>query len=109
MHDRAAGRQRVGGGTGRCGDDKAVGLLAADELAVDVQLEFDHPRGLARVQHYVVEGIALADGLGVTTDLGLQQEAVFHQVVAVQHFGDLDLQLIRADIGEEPQAAAVDP
>ncbi|MNJ18384.1 hypothetical protein D3C77_126840 [compost metagenome] len=108
VHDRTARRQRVGGRAGRRGDDQAVGLLAADELAVDVDLELDHARRFARVQHHIVERIALADGFGMTAHFGLQQEAVFHQVMTVEHFGDLYLQLVRADIGEKAQAAAVD-
>ncbi|MNZ40378.1 hypothetical protein D3C78_578960 [compost metagenome] len=61
------------------------------------------------MQHHIVERIALADGLVVAAHLGLQQEAVFHQVVAVKHCGDLFFQLVRANIGEEAQVAAVDP
>ena len=44
MHDRATGRHGVGGRTGGSGHNQAVGLLAADELAVDMQFEFDHAR-----------------------------------------------------------------
>ncbi|MNJ39114.1 hypothetical protein D3C77_339790 [compost metagenome] len=108
VHDRPARRQRVGGRAGRGGDDQAVGFLAADELAIDVDLEFDHPRRLARVQYHVVERVALADGFGMPAYFGLEQEAVFHQVMAVEHFGDLYFQLVRADIGEKAQAATVD-
>ncbi|MNM84978.1 hypothetical protein D3C81_970830 [compost metagenome] len=60
------------------------------------------------MQHDVVQCIALADGLAVAADFGLQQKAVFHQIVAIQHFGDLGFQLIGTDVGEETQAAAVD-
>ncbi|MNI81385.1 hypothetical protein D3C73_1379940 [compost metagenome] len=60
------------------------------------------------MQHHVVQGIALANGLGVTPDFGLQQEAVFHQIMAVEHFGDFDFELVGADIGEKAQAATVD-
>ncbi|MNG04055.1 hypothetical protein D3C84_871610 [compost metagenome] len=108
VHDRPAGGQRVGGRSGRRRDDQAVGLLAADELAVDVQLELDHPRRFAGVQHHVVQRIALANGLGVAADFGLQQEAVFHQIVAVEYFGDFDFQFIGANIGQETEAATVD-
>ncbi|MNM51800.1 hypothetical protein D3C81_628680 [compost metagenome] len=60
------------------------------------------------MQHNIVEGIALADGFAVATHFSLEQEAVFHQVMAVEHFGDLYFQLIGADIGEKTQAATVD-
>ena len=108
VHDRPAGGQRVGGGAGRRGDDQAVGLLTADEVAVDEQLELDHLGRLARVQHHIVERIALADGLAVAADLGLQQEAAFLEEAPFQHLGDLDLQLVRLDVGEKTQAATVD-
>ncbi|MNG81718.1 hypothetical protein D3C79_403750 [compost metagenome] len=61
------------------------------------------------MQDHVVQRIALADGLVVTAHLGLQQETVFHQIMAVEHFGDLGFQLVGADIGEETQVATVDP
>jgi len=61
------------------------------------------------MQHYIVERIALADGFAVATHFGLQQEAVFHQVMAVEDLGHFDFQLIGTDIGEETQAATVDP
>ena len=60
------------------------------------------------MQHYVVEGIALADGFAVTAHFGLEQKAVFDQVVAVKHFSNLDLQLIGADVGQKAQTATVD-
>ncbi|MNH27918.1 hypothetical protein D3C79_880470 [compost metagenome] len=60
------------------------------------------------MQHHVVQRITLADGFVVAAYLGLQQEAVFHQVVAVEHFGDLLFQLVGADVGEEAQVASVD-
>ena len=40
---------------------------------------------------------------------GLQQEAVFHQVMAVEHLGDFDFEVIRTDIRKKPQTATVDP
>ena len=109
MHDRTTGGQRVGGGTGGRGDDQAVGLLAADELAVDIQLELDHPGRLARVQDHVVERIALPHRVDTATHLGIEEEAALDDVLAVQHLADLGLQFIRADVGEEAQATAVDP
>ena len=109
MHDRAAGRQRVcGRAGGRC-DNQAIGLLRADELAVDVQLELDHAGGLARVQHHVVQRVPCPDRLFVASRMRFEEEAVLQRVLAVEDLGDLFLQLVRPDIGQKAQAAAVDP
>ena len=44
LDHRAAGRQRVGGGAGRGGDDEAVGGVARDLLIADKDLDIDDLR-----------------------------------------------------------------
>ena len=61
------------------------------------------------MQYHVVQGIALANGFAVAADFSLQQKTVFNQIVAIEHFGDLDFQLVGTDVGQEAQAATVDP
>ena len=61
------------------------------------------------MQDHVVERIALPHRVDTATHLGIEEEAALDDVLAVQHLADLGLQFIRADVGEEAQATAVDP
>ena len=64
---------------------------------------------LLEVRHHIIQRIALPDGLTMTADFGLQQKAVFNQIVTVEHLSHFDFQLVRPNVGQKTQTAAVDP
>ena len=75
MHDRAAGRQVVGGRSGRRRDDQTVGLHVTDELAVDVDVDLDHARQRAARDDDVVEREAFATVLPAALDAAVEHQA----------------------------------
>ena len=63
LHDRAAGREVVGGRAGRRRDDQAVGLHARHELVADGHRQIDHPRAGRLGDDGVVQRDQFREGL----------------------------------------------
>ena len=101
--DRAAGRQRVGGRSGRRGDDQAVGAHRIDEAAVDLDAHLDHAAAAAAVDDDVVERDA-----AIAVDLGVEQGPSLLDEASVEYRADRRLHVGERDVGEEPEAALVD-
>ncbi|GHK57852.1 hypothetical protein KPZU09_75880 [Klebsiella pneumoniae] len=105
--DWAAGRQRIGGGAGRSGDNQAIGSLRERKDFVDIDFELNHMRHFAGVQHHFVDGGADTFLAILLTHLGLQQKAFLGDVVAFQHVGELLQGVVRVKIGEKAEVTAV--
>jgi heat-inducible transcriptional repressor len=108
VQQRPAGGQRIGGGAGGRGDDQAVGALAGDEVAVDLDPQFDHAGGGAAVDHHVVHGQRLEHALAVAHHAGVHQRALVFLVLAGQHGRQHGAVLVQRDVGDEAQPALVD-
>ena len=108
VEDRPVGRQRVGRRAGGRRDDHAVGALGVDELAVDAQVEFDHPAQLALVDHHVVEGHRVEHPLSAAQHLGIEQDAGFFSVAPLEDLADLVEGDLAGDVGEKAQPALID-
>ena len=108
IENGAAGRQRVGGRSGRCRDDDAVRPHRVDEAAVDLDRAIDHRAAAAAIQHDVVErerGFARAVG---AHDLGREQRAALLDVAARQHGVERLFRARDGNVGEEAQAPLID-
>ena len=72
-----AGREVVGRRAGGRRDDQAVGLDVRDELAVHVDVDFDHARQRAARDDDVVQREVLGDACAVARDAAREQQPRF--------------------------------
>src|SRR5690242_2498293 len=78
MNDGTAGGKGVGGGASGSGENESIGTIAADEVIVNKQLEFNHTSESAFVDNGVVEDVLKIDeGLGAQ-EFHLQHDAFAH-------------------------------
>ena len=108
MHDRAIGRQRVGGRTGRGGQDQPVRAQVVDEFAIDKQLEFDQAADGPLVDDHLVEGQAGGDVLAAAQHFGVEQHAVFRDEASGKQIVHARQHVVACDIGHEAQPPLVD-
>ena len=109
VENRAAGRQRVRGRSGRRRDDDAVGAHHVDEPAIDLDRAFDHRAAAAAIENDVVQrqrGFARAVR---ANDLRGEQRAALLDVTPSEHGGDRRLHPRDRDVGQEAQSSLVDP
>ena len=109
VEDRPAGRQIVGGGSGRCGDDQAIGLETAHERAVDVHRQHQDAGKGGLVDHCVVEH-TVVDGLSARgLDRDLQALPADRFRLPVKDRVEHRKEVLRRMFGEKTEGPHVDP
>ena len=106
--DRAARRERVGGGAGGRGDDDAVGAHRVGEAAVDLHRALDHAAERAAIDDDVVERQRLVGRTAGPLDRDLEQRAPLLDVASVEHGAERGGHLAHRDVGEEAEPSLVD-
>ena len=108
--DGPAGGQGVGGGAGGGGDDQAVGPVGGEVFVVDPGGEFGDAGQGPLVDHRVVQDVFLPDGLTIPDEGDGEDQALFHLEFSGQDVVfQAGVEFVQGDLGEEPQAAHVDP
>ena len=106
-HDRAAGGEGVGRGTGGGADDEAVAAVTGEGVAIDAHGQFDEAgRGAAADDEIVEGGFGNGDVSGAT--LGLDEGARLEDRFAGQDLAERQGKLMSLDVGEESEGAGVD-
>ncbi|AMO47643.1 Protein grpE [Enterobacter sp. FY-07] len=105
--NRPTCRKRIGGGASWRRDNQSVGTLRKRKNFVNIDFEFDHMGHFARVQHHFINGGADAFLALLLADLHFQQKAFFSDIMPFQHIGKLLLGVIRVEVGEKTEIAAV--
>ena len=108
MNDRAAGGKGIGGRTCRSGENEAIGAVAADEIAVDGEFEFDHAGEGAFVDDGVVENVLAVDGGARADEFDLEHDALAHGRAAGEGFLEGGVEFLDGEASKETQAAHVD-
>ncbi len=108
MHDRSAGREVVGRRSGRGRDDESVGFDVAHQLAIDGDVQLDHPRQRASGDDDVVQRQALGGGTAVPHHAAEQHQARLGRCAARGQRLERGRDLGAAHFGEEAEMAEVD-
>ena len=108
MDDRAAGGERIGGGTGRRGHDQAVGAVAAHVTAVDGDIEIEHAGQRRLVGDGVVQRALLFGRLSVVDDFRVEHHAVAGAMLAGQHAFEHGVEFVQRDASQKAEAAEID-
>ncbi len=108
LDDRAAAGQRIRRGAGGRRDDDAVAGVRVDEPAVHARFEIQHAAGGGLLQNDVVEPERLDDRAIAAMQAGAQQRALFARELAFEGGVDVRQHVLRHDVGEEAEPAAVD-
>ncbi len=108
-HDRAPGRQVVGGGPGRGGHDEPVGGVGGEQLAGDRQLQAHHV-GARRADHGLVHGVAQHTRRpGRRVQHHLEQHPLLHLVLAPEEPVEGMVEGRGLDLGEVAEMTDVHP
>ena len=112
MHDGAAGGQRIRRGSGRRGDNQAVGALVIDELAINTHLDFDQPARVAFGHHHVVERQhikhLLLPAVRSAPHRGFEQHPLLGHVLAVEYRGNGLEHGVERNVGQESEPPLID-
>src|SRR5271165_129099 len=79
VNDGTTSGKGIGGGAGRRGYDKAVSAVAADEIAVDEEFQFDHAGQRAFVDDGIVEDVLAIQSRAGADVLDLEHDALTHR------------------------------
>ena len=108
MDDRAAGGERIGGGTGRRGHDQAVGAVAAHVTAVDGDIEIEHAGQRRLVGDGVVQRALLFGRLSEMNDFRVEHHTVAGAMLAGQHAFEYGVEFVQRDARQKAEAAEID-
>ncbi len=75
---------------------------------VDPGLEIEHPPGLAPQQHHVIQGEQSRGPARAALETRFEQPAWIGGAVSVEHGIDADGDILRHDVGQEPEPPAID-
>ena len=108
LDDRAAARERVGGRAGRARDDDAVAGVRVDVAAVHAGIEVERAAGVVLLHHDVVDRERLrVSPVRLVQARRQQLPPVGLQLARERRIHPLQ-HVLRHDIGEEAEAAAID-
>ena len=108
VQDGAAGRQGVGGRTGRRGDDDAVAASRPDQFVVHPPRVLDHAARLALGNDGVVQRDTFGHACAVAVHRRAQENTLLRVVAAGEDFIELFGHALRAHVREEAEPAKVD-
>ena len=106
LDDGAAGGEGVGGGTGRGGDDEAVGAVVAEVAVVGIDVQLYH-LCFAVADDGVVDGEMLAAAVAAV-DGNAQGVALFAVVMPGEDAVEFGGKVVEGEVGKEAKAAGVD-
>ena len=107
--DRAAGRERVGGGPGGGGHDDAVAAPGRQRAAVDLDGELEHPLARRLLDGHLVQGPGREHRVAVLEGVHLEGHPLLDGVVARDDALDGGVEVFALGLGEEADVAEVDP
>ncbi len=102
------GRQRIGRGARRRGDDQAVCPLHVHEAPVHLHLQLHQPRRAVAIDHHIIHRNGAENGLPRTLHRAAEHGALLALEVAGHQTVDRGLPLAVGDIGHEAQPPGVD-
>ena len=106
-HDGAAYAERVGRGSGRCGNHQPVCQISDETGVVDGCMNGDHGRAVPFQYGYFVQSIRFFQEFRIIT-LQLQDAPFFHRVVMAVDFVECLFHFCGRDVGQKPQPSCVD-
>ena len=108
MNKWAAGGKRIGSGASGRGDDKTVGAIAAHEIGVDGEANFDHAGEGAFVDNDFVEDALIVKRFAVANHRRVEHDAFAGGEMAGEGFFERRVEFLQRETGEEAEAAEVD-
>src|SRR5689334_6664544 len=108
VNDGTSGREGIGGGTGGASYDQAVGAIAADKGAVNVELKLDHAGKSALIDHHVVQHTLRIRYFPGAFELGADHHTLAERKTALYSVIEGRMKFFQGETGKETQAAHVD-